>query len=115
MQSKLLVNVQENGSPCITVIQPNIKPGQEFILAEKVLQMFFEKMDVDIRMCGVLVRDLPDSRVASIIPMDVPHVLEWLSRYFFERKSRSESEADEVLDIFKRLRQIYYGENVKEA
>ena len=109
MQSKLLVNVQENGSPCITVIQPNIKPGQDFILADKVLQMFFENMDVDAKFCGVLTDNLPDSRVRTIIPMDIPQVLEWLSRFFFENKSKTSSAADEILCIFTRLKDIYYN------
>ena len=110
MQSKLLVNVQENGSPCITVIQPNIKPGQDFILADKVLQMFFEKMNPDIRFCGVIPEDTSmDHSVKSIIPMDIPQVLEWLSRYFFENKCKDSFQKERVQMLFTQIREIYYN------
>lgn len=113
MQSKLLVNVQENGFPCITVIQPHVKPGLDFNLPDKVLQMFFEKMDPAARFCGVITDEMafPDGRVHTIIPMDIPYVLEWLNRFFVEYKCNTSSQVDVVRDAFANLRALYYNEN----
>lgn len=119
MQSKLLVNVQEDGSPCITVIQP--KESSEFILAEKVLSQFFERLQHESPFLGVLNEGLDDpaNKVRNIIPLTIPHAMQWLERFFADRYEKSkngiyspeyiEEKRKQIQEAFGILNDLYYG------
>lgn len=108
MQSKIYVDVQEDGSPCITIRQSD-NSSDVPPLADKVLQRFFEKMGPDSQFVGVL-RYGSNPSYKVLIPMDIPHVLEWLSRIIVELRCRDKDSSEEVLAIFDRLLSIYRGE-----
>lgn len=107
MLSKIYVDVQEDGSPCITIRQSD-NSSDVPPLADKVLQRFFEKMGPDSQFVGVL-RYGSNPSYKVLIPMDIPHVLEWLSRIIVELRCRDKDSIDDVLGLFDRIRSIYQG------
>lgn len=109
MLSKIYVDVQEDGSPCITIRQSD-NSSDVPPLADKVLQRFFEKMGPDSQFVGVL-RYGSNPSYKVLIPMDIPHVLEWLCRFLVEERCNDKSSSEEVLAIFDRLRSIYKNES----
>lgn len=115
MKSKIIVNVQDGGGPCINVIRTYDAPGVgEFNLADKVLQMFFEKLANESNFLGVFSdtdHGNPDAVVSTIIPLSIPDALEWMFRFFVDIKCKDSDTEKEVASIFERLRSIYFNEN----
>ena len=116
MKSKIIVNVMEGGGPCINVIRTYDAPGVgEFNLADKVLQMFFEKLANESSFLGVYSdtdQGNPGNVVNTIVPLGIPDVLEWLCRFFVDNKVKTSIKEKEVMDIFSRLRDIYFDVDV---
>lgn len=120
MQSKLLVNVQEDGSPCITVLQKHLKPNEEFILGERVLQQFFERLNHESNFLGVINEGTGDENsVKTIIPLTIPHAIEWLQRFFADRIGKNSSgnlspeyiaqEQKKIEEAFGIIHELYFG------
>lgn len=113
MQSKLLVNVQEDGSPCITVIQQLIKPNQDLILAEKVLQQFFDRLRHESPFLGVINANKPDSEtntlVRTIIPLTIPHAMDWMRNFFLDASKNSDTQK-RINEAFDLLHDLYKSE-----
>lgn len=103
MTSKILVDVMNDGSPCIRVDFGSLGGKNSDDLRDKVLRMFFERMGTPGMFVGVVHDNHTSSKL--MLPMDIPHVLEWLHRYFCESLGDPDN-IEKINDCFEGLREV---------
>lgn len=109
-----MIDVIDGGKPAITVQMSNeniLAPGQIEDLRDKMVRMFFDQLEGDSSFVGVISSNY-DPGIKQLVPMNIPHVLEWIHRFFVEKKAKAPEEVGDIDDIFRTLGNYYYNEPV---
>lgn len=115
MKSKLIVNLDVDGKPCITVTTPLQSSGfnsADFNLADRTLGMFFENLQIESPFLGLIRNpDTDDSKVRTIVPLTIPGAIEWMCVFFRSKfEGKNEEASEEVLEVFDKLKRMYFNE-----
>lgn len=108
MVSKILIDVMEDGSPCINVKMEKFSSADYEAsddVRDKMIRLFFEKLNHgESPFVGVIPERHEPNSTKYLIPLTLGHAIEWMRKSVIDF---CPEDSEKLLELFKGIADIY--------